>query len=142
MSLTVLVCTVILVSVNSYKNLVDGGVTPGDWWLFCGIVQGIAVIPLIMMFYFTIAAMFSASYNWAIAPGLGWLIGMGMQVPKCILIFLIQFKDLERGAISNSTLILVMLVSMMVFVIFCLILRYVFKKNRYLITANGLVVMQ
>jgi len=142
MSVIVFACTVILVSANSYKALVDGGVTPDNWWLFCGVVQGIAVVPLIIMFFFTMAAMFNASYNWVTVPGLGWLIGMGMQVPKCILIFLVQYHDLVRGAISNNALILVMLVGLLIFIIFCIILRSVFKKNRYLITANGLVVRQ
>lgn len=142
MSVTVLACTIVLVSVNSYRGFVNGGVTPEYWWLFCGIIQGIAMIPLIMMFYFTVAAMFNASYNWVIAPGLGWLIGMGMQVPKCILIFLVQYNDLVRGAISNNSLVLIMLVDLIIFIIFCVILRSVFKKNRYLITAKGLVVRQ
>ncbi|MCL1810902.1 MAG: hypothetical protein FWG41_01585 [Methanomassiliicoccaceae archaeon] len=142
MSITVLICTVLMVSVASYDSLVDGGVMSGHQWMcVCGIIHGAAIIPLIVMFFFSVAAIFNASFNWVVVPGLGWLVGMSMQLPKSALMLITQYSELEQEIISNTTLVVVMLVNLIMFIAFSLILRSVFKKNRYLITANGLEVM-
>jgi hypothetical protein len=143
MSVTVLICTVIMVTVASYGTLVeDGTMSAHRWMLVCGLIHGTAIIPLIVVFFFTTAAAFNASYNWVIVPGLGWLVGMGMQIPKYILIYAVQYSELEQEIISNTVVVVVMLVNLIMFIAFSLILRSVFKKNRYLITANGLEVKQ
>jgi len=142
MSVTVLICTILAVSVASYGTLVDGGVmSEYQWALVGGVIQGAAAIPVMIMFYFTAAAVFNASYNRILVSGLIWLVGMGMQVPKCILIFVVQFTDLQQGIISNNTLVIMMLVNLIIFLAFSLIIYPVFKKNRYLITAKGLEVI-
>jgi len=127
----------------SYGTLVDGDVMSNYQWMFVsGVIQGAATIPVMIMFYFTTAAIFNASYNRILVPGLIWLVGMGMQVPKCIFIFVIQFTDLQQGIISNNTLVVTMLVNLVIFLVFSMIAYPVFKKNRYLITAKGLEVMR
>jgi len=143
MSATILVCTALMVTVASYSTLVEGGkISDYSWVYVSAVIHGFAIIPLIVMFFFTTAALFNASYNWVLTPGLGWLVGTGFQVPKYILVFVIQFSDFENGIIVNSTLVISMFVNLIMFIVFCLILRYIFKKNRYLITAKGLVVRE
>ncbi|MDR2865996.1 MAG: hypothetical protein LBV13_01110 [Methanomassiliicoccaceae archaeon] len=141
MSATVLICTVLSISVASYSSLVDSGtMSMLQWAYISGAVQGAAVIPLIVMFFFTVAALFKASYNWVMMPGLGWLVGMGIQVPKNLSVFVFQLADIQSGIITNNGIVIIMLVGLMMFILFCVILRSVFKKNRYLITASGLAV--
>ena len=140
MSAMVLLCTALMITVASYDTLVNGNIMSDYWWIYLSAaIHGAAMIPIIVMFFFTTAALFKASYNWVLMPGLAWLVGMGIQVPKYLMVYAIQFSDLENGIISNTTLTLTMLVNMLMFVVFSLILRRVFKKNLYLITENGLV---
>lgn len=140
MSATVLACTVLMVTVASYDTLVSGNIMSDYWWIYISAaIQGAAAIPLIIMFFFTTAAVFKASYNWVLMPGIAWLVGMGMQVPKYLMVYVIQFRDLESGVISNTTLTLTMMLDLFIFAAFSLILRHTFKKNVYLVNENGLV---
>lgn len=142
MSATVLICTVIMVTAASYSTLVGGGaMSDNQWTAVCAAVQGAAAMPLIIMFYFTSAAVFGASYNWVLVSGLGWLVGMGIQVPKNVLVFAVQLADLEHGVVTNNSIVIIMLIDLAVFLAFSLVLYSVFRKNRYLITAKGLEVM-
>jgi len=111
-----------------------------EWIYVYAIIRGVAVIPIIIMFFFAVAAVFKASYNWATISGLGWLVGMGMQLPQFAMVLILQSAELESETIVNATIVIGMLVNMVMFAALSLILRFVFKKNRYLITANGLEV--
>ena len=143
MAATVLICTILSISVASYGTLVDGGVASEyQWACVCGIIQGAAAIPLIIMFFFTVAAIFGAAFNRILVPWLGSLVGVGMQVPKCIFIFTVQFTDLEQGLLGNNALVIIMLVNLVMYIAFGLSIRPIFNKNRYLITKNGLEAMQ
>ena len=149
-SMTVLVCTLVMVTVASHDSLVGGGtMTEYSWTFIAAAVRGAAVLPLILLFYFAAAAAFRASYNWVSAGGLAWLIGLGMQVPMFVLLFLIEVPgpiDSVLGnepavdIISNASIVIGLFLSLMMFLIFSLVLANVFRKNRYLITANGLEV--
>jgi hypothetical protein len=152
-SATVLVCTIIMVTVASFESLVNGGVMSEYSWTFVSaIIRGIAAMPLIIAFFFATAAVFKASYNWVVVPGLGWLVGMGMQVPQLVMLFIVQVPGFlmlffagqpateEQEIIANATIVMGMLVNLVMFAVFSIVLRSVFKKNRYLINANGLEV--
>jgi hypothetical protein len=138
MSLTVLICTALMVTAASYDSLVGGGAISELGWIFVvGIIHGVAVIPMILMFFFTVAAAFKASYNWVTVPGLGWLVGMGMILFPYVLILVFQRAELEV-MINNSTLVITAFVGMLMFIAFLMIIRSVFRKCRYLITDEGL----
>jgi len=140
-SATVLVCTVLLTTAASHDALAgSGSVSDLEWIYVYAIIRGVAVIPIIIMFFFAVAAVFKASYNWATISGLGWLVGMGMQLPQFAMVLILQSAELESETIVNATIVIGMLVNMVMFAALSLILRFVFKKNRYLITANGLEV--
>ncbi|AIZ57221.1 hypothetical protein Mpt1_c13600 [Candidatus Methanoplasma termitum] len=140
MSVSVLICTILMITVASYDTLVNGKAMSDYWWIYLsGAIHGAAMIPLTVMFFFVTAALFDASYNWVLMPGLSWLVGTGFQVPKYLMVYVVQYSDFESGVISNTTLTLTMLVNMVMFIVFSLYLRRVFKKNLYLITKNGLV---
>jgi len=143
MSIAVLICTVLMVTVASYGTLVDGGVMTDYWWIYVSAaIHGAAMVPIVVMFFFTTAAVFNASYNWVLMPGLFWLVGTGIQVPKYVMVYIVQFSELESGIISNTTLVMTMLLNLIMFIVVSIILRQMFKKNRYLITAEGLTVRQ
>jgi hypothetical protein len=140
-SATVLACTILMVTAASHDTLVNGGYVSDLGWIYIyAVIRGIAVIPLMIVFFFTTAAVFKASYNWAVVSGLGWLTGMGMQVPQFAMVLILQSSELESEIIVNATIVIGMLVNLVMFAAFSLILRSVFKKNRYLITPNGLEV--
>ncbi|MDR2698201.1 MAG: hypothetical protein LBB30_00785 [Candidatus Methanoplasma sp.] len=140
-STTVLICTTLMVTVASYDMLAEGGYVSDLGWIYLyAVIRGIAVIPLIIVFFFTTAAVFKASYNWAVVSGLGWLTGMGMQVPQFAMVLILQSSELENEIIVNATIVIGMLANLVMFAAFSLIIRSVFKKNRYLITSNGLEV--
>ena len=142
-SLTVLACTVLMTTVASYGALVESGAASDLEWIYAyAVIRGIAVITLVISFFFTVAAVFKASYNWATVSGLGWLAGMGMQLPQFAAVLVFQSAELENEVIVNATIVIGMLVNLIMFAAFSLIIRYIFKKNRYLITANGLEARQ
>lgn len=143
MSVTMLICTILAVTVVSYGSLVKSEIlSENQWSLVCGIVQGVAVIPMIPMFFFVAAAFFKASFNWVMMPGLGWLVGMGFQLPKNLSVRIFQLSDIMDGIMTNNGIVIIMFVGLIMFIAFSLILRSIFKKNQYLITADGLVVRQ
>jgi hypothetical protein len=92
------------------------------------------------MFFFTAAALFNASYNWALLFGLSWMVGTGFQLPMCLSVFVVQISDLQHGIVTNNGLVVGMIIGLFISVVFSLVIRSVFEKNRYLITANGLTV--
>ncbi len=143
MSAAVLVCAVLSVTIFSYETLVEGGVvSPYGWVGITAVVRGAAILPLIIMFFFATAAIFKASYNWALVFGFGWLVGTGFHLPMCMFIYVVQFSDLELGIVTNNGLVVGMIIGMVISIAFTFVLRSVFKKNLYLITENGLVVRQ
>jgi len=143
MSLTVLVSTILMVTVASYSTLVDGGVVTNYWWIYVSAaIHGAAMIPTIVMFFFTTAALFNASYNWVLMPGLFWMVGTGMQVPMYVMVYIVQFAELEAEIISNTTVVMTMFLNLIMFFVVSMILRHIFKKNRYLVTSEGLKVRE
>ena len=143
MSATVLVSTILMVTIASYSSLVDGGVMTNYWWIYVSAaIHGTAMVPTIVMFFFTAAALFNASYNWVLMPGLFWMVGTGMQVPMYVAVYIVQYAELEAGIISNTTLVMTMFLNLILFFAVSMILRHIFKKNRYLVTAEGLKVRE
>jgi len=147
MSVSVLICTALTVTVASHDSLVVSGTASTYTWIYItSIMRGIAVIPMIMMFFFVTAAVFKASYNWATASVMSWAIGMGLLLPMYVTVLFVQRADLydgmNDGIIANATLVIGMLVNLLIFITFSMILRSVMKKNKYLITENGLEEMK
>jgi len=147
MSVTVLLCTTLTVTVASYDSLVAAGSASEYTWTYVSaIIRGFAVIPMIMMFFFVAAAVFKASYNRVTAPVLSWAIGMGILLPMYVTILFVQRADLYEsmsdGMITNTTLVIGMLINLLMFIAFSLILRHVLRKNNYLINDKGLEVMK
>ncbi|MDR2866990.1 MAG: hypothetical protein LBV13_06305 [Methanomassiliicoccaceae archaeon] len=149
-SVTVLICTLIMVTAASHQTLVDEGTMSEYTWTYvAALVRGVAIISLILAFYFATAAAFKASYNWVSAGGLAWLIGMGMQVPMFVLMFMIEVPGAIDSVIgnepavdivSNASIVIGMLINLAMFMAFSLYMGRVFVKRRWLITANGLEV--
>lgn len=142
MSLVVLICTTLMATLTSHEFLVEDGNMSRDTWIYVSaIVRTIAIFPMIIMFYFVVAAMFDASYNWAVTAALSPFIGIGMMVPGYVVMYIIQWNDIDAEVIMNANIVIGLMVSLISFIVFTLILRHVFLKNRYLITKNGLEVM-
>jgi hypothetical protein len=132
-----------MVTAASFGSLVDGGVmSRNDWVYVSAIIQGVATMPLVIMFYFTAAAVFKASYNWVLVSGLSWLVGVGLQVPKNVLIFTVQLKDLEQGIITNNGIVITVLVNLIMFIAFSVVLYFIFRKHLYIITEKGMGAMR
>jgi|GEM_PF-464004 len=138
MSVMLMICTAILVTVASNESLVGGGKISDLAWVFVsGIIHGVAVIPMILVFYFAVAAAFKASFNWVTAPGLSWLVGMGMILPPYVLVLFMQRPALLDQTIANGTIVIGALINLVMFIIFALVLRSVLLKGRKLITEKG-----
>ncbi|MDR1954832.1 MAG: hypothetical protein LBP82_02635 [Candidatus Methanoplasma sp.] len=135
----VLVCTILMVTAASLESLVDGGTVTRHGWIYvAGLIHGAAVIPLIILFYFTTAAAFNASYNWVFAPGFCIFMGLGMMIPAFTIVYWTQRAKMEADIIKSDDVIIGMAVELVMFVVFALFLLYIFRKHRYLITKNGL----
>lgn len=138
MSVVVLTATVLMATLTSYDVLVrDGPLSRHAWIYVSAAVHVAAVIPLIPMFYFTVAAVLKASYNWVIISGFSWLLGMGMLAPGYAFIKILQRADVDNEIITNANLVIGMMVNLVVLLAFALVLLYVCKR-KYLITPNGL----
>jgi len=141
-ALTVLVCTVLMVTVFSAENMAAVGPETRDLWsYFEAVVQCIAIMPLAILLSFVIAAASGASYNWAIASGFAFFTGLGMTVPGHAFVFFLQRWKLDE-LITKNDVVAFMILSLVIFALFAIILGYIFKKKRYLITENGLEVMK
>ncbi|MCL2607992.1 MAG: hypothetical protein FWD92_05515 [Methanomassiliicoccaceae archaeon] len=143
MSVTVLICTALMVTVTSYDSLVaTDTVSEHVWICLSAVIRGAAVIPMIIMFFFVVAAIFKASYNRVTAPILCWAVGMGILLPMYVTILFVQRADLNDGIIVNATLVIGMFIKLLMFIALSLILRSVLKKNNCLITDKGFEVMK
>jgi len=141
-AMTVLVCTALMVTVFSAESMVKAGLETRDGWsYFAAAVQCIAIMPLVILLFFVIAAAFGASYNWAIASGFAFFAGLGMTVPGHAFVFFLQRWKLD-DLITKNDVVVSMILSFIIFAVFAVILGCIFKKKRYLITENGIEVMK
>lgn len=141
-SAVLLISTILMVSAFSYGTLVeDNGMSKNGWLLLSGFIQGMAIIPLIMLFYFTIAAVYDIRFNWAIVSGFSWLIGVGMMVPGYVFVYVFEQAGIDAGTVTNSDIVIKMIISLIMVAVFAIFLCMYFKKNRYMLTADGIEVM-
>jgi hypothetical protein len=141
-SLVLLACTVFMILFVPYEALI-GTEAPGSIWMYISaIILGIALIPQVLMFFFTVAAMFNASYNWAIVASLGWLVGVGMTVPKYLFVLALHYEDVHQDLMMNSTIVIPMLVNLIMFAAFFYAFGRKLRKDRLLITSDGLEAMR
>jgi len=139
MSVSTAISAALMVTVASHDSLVvSGAVSELMWILLSAVIRGAPVIPMIMVFFFSTAAAFKASYNWAVVSSLGWAVGMGMLLPPYALILFVQRAELDSGIIANATIVIAAFVNLIMFIALSLVLRSVFRKNGYLITEKGL----
>ncbi|MDR0777888.1 MAG: hypothetical protein LBE48_00390 [Methanomassiliicoccaceae archaeon] len=138
-----LICVILMTTVASEVSMVEEGtVSRYKWRYVASIILVTAIVPLIMLFYFTIAAVFGAIYNWALVSAFCPFIGMGMTVPGYALIFFTQRSMIDRDLIQSGDVIMSLMIAILAFVIFAIIIGYVFMRKRYLISKNGLEVMR
>jgi len=141
-SVSVLVCAILMITVIPENALVMGGGTDLIWVYAAALITGAALIPQAIVFFFVIAAKFEASYNWVIVSGLGWLVGLGMTIPKCLMVLVFWYDDVQAGLLSNPATVIGLMINLIMFVFFFVTAGRIFRKNRYIITSNGLERMQ
>jgi len=141
-SVSVLVCAIFMITVIPENALVMGGKTDLVWVYAAALITGAALIPQVIMFFFVVAAKFKASYNWVMVSGLGWLVGLGMTIPKCLMVLVFWYDDVQAGLLSNPATVIGLMINLIMFVIFFVTAGRVLRKNRYIITSKGLERMQ
>jgi hypothetical protein len=137
----VLVCVILMcTAVSMESTVINGTLSKHDWITISAIIQGIAILPLIVLFYFVHAAAFNASYNWVLVSGFSIFIGLAMTAPGYALIYFTQRSLIDNpdGGFMGNDVILRMWLTMIMFIVFAVTLLTVFAKKRYLITMNGL----
>ena len=142
--IAVIVCAVLTATVASEDALVNSDI-PSERWtyvLVSAVIYGAAMVPMILVFFFTVAAAFGSSYNWVTASSLGWLAGLGMTAPQYLMTLVFQNSEVQDEIILNTHIVTGMLVALVIFIVFSLFLSRILRKNRWLITANGLEAMQ
>jgi hypothetical protein len=142
--LAVLACAVLTATAASETAMVISDI-PDDRWtyvLVSAAIYGAAMIPLIPVFLFTVAAVFDTSYNWVIVAGLGWLIGLGLTSPQYLMILVFQNAAVENGVILNTHIVTAMLVSLVMFIVFSVVFSRVMRTKRLLITSKGAEAMR
>jgi len=141
-SFVVLACTVLMGTVLSIDNAVNGGMmSRGAWAYATAIIECIAVIPLVILFLFTAASAFGASYNWALASGLSFFIGLGMMLAGHAVIFFAQRPKIDV-VVTKTDVVAELLMAMIIFAVLAVILSFILKRGRCLITKNGSERMQ
>jgi hypothetical protein len=129
-------------TVLSLENAVVGGMMSRDVWAYeTAFMKCVAVIPLIILFYFTAAAAFGASYNWALVAGLSFFVGLGMMLAGHTVIYFFQRSKID-DIVTKADVVAELLMSVIIFALLAVLLSHIFKRRRYLITKNGLETMQ
>ena len=137
-----LACAVCMITVVPENALVMGGDTELIWVYAAGIITGAALIPQALLFFFAVAAKFKASYNWVMVFGLGWLVALGMTIPKTLMILVFWYGEVQAGLLSNPATVIGLMVNLILFLIFFSAAGGVLRKNRYIITRNGTEAMR
>ena len=137
-----LISAVLMILLFPSDAFVIGIETDNNQVILSAVVHGMALIPQIVLLFFTMAAAFNMSLNWVMISGLGWMVGMGLSVSKYVAVLILQNAEVEADLVMNSTIVIGMLVNLVMFIIFFYALGRKFKKNRYLITSDGLEAME
>lgn len=141
MSAVMLICTVAIVTVASRETLIEGDVVSETAWMcILGIIRATAVVPMIMVFYFTVASVFKGSYNWFIISVFSPFIGLGMLAPGYASTLYIQAAYIEANVIENTYIVWGLTMGVIVFASLAVVLAYIFRNNRYLINNSGIIV--
>ena len=142
-SVIVLICTILMASVASYETMVDGGIiSKSSWTYVAAVIHTIPMIPLTLLTFYGTAAFSGASYNWVLVSGLGPFIGLGIQGMGYGLTYLFVIAELKIGPTENAYVLYGLMLCMIILVIFFLCLKSKLKKDRLMITSNGMEVMQ
>ena len=138
-SVILLVCTILITTVLSYETMVENGTMGKQSWIYlAGIVQAVPVLPIVLASFFVIAAVFGASYNWAVVTGLTVFIGLGILSGGYSLTYLFLAAGIEKGLMENAYILYGLLIGMFFLIAFTYVLFRIFKKNHYVITSDGL----
>jgi len=93
------------------------------------------------MSFFVIATFAKSSYNWAMVTGLTVFVGLGIHSLGYAMIYVFFTFGIENGPSENYYVLCGLIIGMISLVIMTIFLNRIFKKNRCLITSNGLEVM-
>jgi len=141
-SVSVLICAIFMITVVPENALVMGGETDLIWVYAAGVFTGAALIPQAVMFFFTVAARFKASYNWVMIFGFGWSVALGMTIPKTLMILVFWYDRVQDGLLSNPATVIGLMINLIMFLTFFAAMGSIFRKNRYIIASNGVERMQ
>jgi len=133
-----LLCTVIMmlvIPIDAFARAEDT-----DWSLvyLTALMTGLALMPQMILFFFTFAAVFKASFNWAALMSIGWLVGAGMLLLKYLAVLWFQNEAADAGLMITATIVTEMLICILMFAALSMIVGHMFRKGRIIITSNGL----
>ncbi len=114
----------------------DGTISRTVWNFGCAFIHAAPLPPLSIAAFYCIAAMFNASFNWALTFSLCPFVGLGMLVPG----FVMEYIDEMLGAPelpNNAYAVTCLAVGLVIMAITGVIVRRVMKPNMYLIRASG-----
>jgi len=141
-SLTLLICTVIMLTAVPYESMFRGGDSDMTWACISAALSGAVLITQAVLFFFLTASVFKASYNWVLVGGMGWIIGLGFMVIRYLTLLIFQYDEAESGLLVNPVTTVGMLVNLIMFVAAFVTIGNVMKKKRLIITSNGLEAMR
>lgn len=114
----------------------DGTISRMVWNFGCAFVHAMPLPPLSIAAFYCIAAVFNASFNWALTFSLCPFVGLGMLVPG----FVMEYIDEMLGAPelpNNAYAVTCLAVGLIIMAITGAVVRKVMKPNAYLIRASG-----
>jgi len=122
--------------VFTFDLYLDHTITLTTWNIVCAIIHAAPLPPLAIAAFYCIAAVFNASFNWALTFSLCPFVGLGMLVPG----FVMEYIDEMLGAPelpNNAYAVTCLLAGLLIMAVTGAIVRKVMKPNRYLIRASG-----
>lgn len=124
-----------------YDLVLDDSIPLGVWSTLCAILHVIALPPLTIAAFYVIAALFDASFNWALTFSLCPFAGLGILIPGFVMEY---FDELLGGAEmpNNAYAVICILAGLLIMAITSIVVRKVMKSNRYLIRRSGREVRQ
>ena len=114
----------------------DDTISRTVWNFGCAFIHAMPLPPLSIAAFYCIAAVFNASFNWALTFSLCPFVGLGMLVPG----FVMEYIDELLGAPelpNNAYAVTCLAVGLVIMAITGVVVRRVMKPNRYLIRASG-----
>jgi len=141
-SVSALLCAAFMITVVPKNALFMGGETDLVWIYTAALMTGAALIAQAVLFLFVVAARSGASYNWVMVFGLGWLISLGMTIPKTLMVLVLRHDETHSVFVSNPVTVIGLMVNLIMFITFFAAAGLVLKRNRYIITRNGTEAMR